>query len=265
MSSIANNVNLVIMNKYCWMSRQLRNFNDTNSIIHWSNAMFSVKALLLQPCEADTMITPLQPSAFGNASFKKHAILTFSRSNSIDFLPTVEPPHTLSQMHTSNFQPHPPSPLSIFTPRELSIQPHTPPYESPKPASKRRKTTVPPQVDCEVLPSQLSTTKLQYRTDISTTTIASRTSQPTRSNTQPLTETQVAQVKACVLRILEDKRKHGHLRWEDRHTPFWARTIVEARLDLSKHCVSRIKETVTQAVNYFYSSHGKHIPRWADR
>ena len=71
MSSIANKVNLVIMNKYCWMSRQLRNFNDTNSIIHWSNAMFSVKALLLQPCEADTLITPLQPSAFVNTSFKK--------------------------------------------------------------------------------------------------------------------------------------------------------------------------------------------------
>ena len=39
--------NAIVMNKYIWMSRQLRNFNDVGSIIHWANAMIYVKNLLL--------------------------------------------------------------------------------------------------------------------------------------------------------------------------------------------------------------------------
>ena len=41
--------NTTIMNKYLWMSRQLRNFNEAGSIINWANAMHLVKCLLIEP------------------------------------------------------------------------------------------------------------------------------------------------------------------------------------------------------------------------
>ena len=37
------------MNKYVWMSRQLRIFNDVGSIVNRANAMTYVKNLLLEP------------------------------------------------------------------------------------------------------------------------------------------------------------------------------------------------------------------------
>ena len=39
--------NVIVMNKYIWMCRQLRNFNDAISIVNWANATMHVKALLL--------------------------------------------------------------------------------------------------------------------------------------------------------------------------------------------------------------------------
>ena len=39
--------NAIVMNKYIWMCRQLRNFNDAMSIVYWANATMHVKALLL--------------------------------------------------------------------------------------------------------------------------------------------------------------------------------------------------------------------------
>ena len=107
-----------IMNKYSCMSPQFRNFNDANTIIHWSNAMLHVNTLLLQPHEADnlhTLLPPIEPAR------KSYDVLTLSHSNTLCFLPTSEPSHTLSRMHNSNFEPQPTSPLSIFKPRELSI------------------------------------------------------------------------------------------------------------------------------------------------
>ena len=145
----ATNVNSYILNKYCWMSRQLRNFNDSNSIIQWSNAMLSVKNLLLKPIEADILLsTTLSTKSANNLSNTHHA-LTISHPSSLRFLPAPEPCHSLSRTWNATFLPQRPSPLSIFTPRELSIPPHTPPDESHNPPSKRRKTILPPEVDCK--------------------------------------------------------------------------------------------------------------------
>ena len=129
------------------MSRQLRNFNDSSSIIQWSNAMLSVKNLLLQPQEADILPPTTLPAKSAKTSNTHHPF-TISRQSSICFLPAAEPCHTLSRTWNANFQPQP-SPLSTFTTRELSILPHTPPDDSYSPPIKRRKTILPPEVDCQ--------------------------------------------------------------------------------------------------------------------
>ena len=147
MMSSATNVNGYILNKYFWMSRQLRNFNDSNSIIQWTNAMLSVKKLLLQPHEADIQFPSTLPTKAANNFSNTHPALTISRPDLTSYLPAVEPCHTLSRTWNANFQPQAPSPLTVFTSRELSIPPHTPPDVSASPPSKRRKTILPPEVD----------------------------------------------------------------------------------------------------------------------
>ena len=163
--SPATNVNSYILNKYCWMSRQLRNFNDCNSIIQWSNAMLSVKNLLLHPQEADSLFPTILSTNSANTS-NTHPALTISRLGSTTFLPAAEPCHTFSRTWNADFLPQPPSPLSIYTSRELSIPPHTPPDDSLNPPSKRRKTTLPPEVDCNApkLPQRRSTENNQPTT-----------------------------------------------------------------------------------------------------
>ena len=146
--SSGTNANGYILNKYCWMSRQLRNFNDSNSIIQWSNATLSVKKLLLQPPEADIQFPSTLPTKAANTFSNTHPALTISRPGLTSYLPAAEPCHTLSRTWNANFQPQPPSPLSVYTSRELSIPLHTPPDISLNPPSKRRKTILPPEVDC---------------------------------------------------------------------------------------------------------------------
>ena len=148
MRSSATNVNSYILNKYRWMSRQLRNFNDSNSIIQRSSAMLSVKNLLLHPQEADILLPTTLPAKSANTFSNTHHPFTISRQSSLCFLPAAEPYHTLSRAWNANFQPQP-SPLSTFTTRELSILPHTPPDDSYNPPIKRRKTIFPPEVDCQ--------------------------------------------------------------------------------------------------------------------
>ena len=145
--SSGTNANGYILNKYCWMSRQLRNFNDSNSIIQWSNATLSVKKLLLQPPEADIQFPSTLPTKAANTFSNTHPALTISRPGLTSYLPAAEPCHTLSRTWNANFQPQPPSPLSVFTSRELSIPPHTPPELSASPPCKRRKTILPPRFD----------------------------------------------------------------------------------------------------------------------
>ena len=147
MSSTATNANSYIMNKYCWMSRQLRNFNDSNSIIQWANAMLSVKNLLLQPQEADVPLSTILPTNSANTLSNANHTITLSRTGSLSFPPVPEPRQTLSRTWTCNFQPQPPSPLTIFTPSEHSIPPYTPPSDSNNLPSKKRKVILPPEVD----------------------------------------------------------------------------------------------------------------------
>ena len=144
--SSATSANSYILNKYCWMSRQLRNFNDWNSILQWSNAMLSVKNLLLQPQEAYIQSPPILPTKSAITVSNTHTALTISRPSSRSYQPEAEPCHTLSRTWI-NFQPQPPSPLSVYTSRELSIPTHTPPDVSLYPPSKRRKSILPPEVD----------------------------------------------------------------------------------------------------------------------
>ena len=143
----ATDANGYILNKYCWMSRQLRNFNDSNSIIHWSNAMLSIKKLLLQPQEADIQFS----STLLTKATNTHPALTISRPSLTSYSPAAEPCHTLSRTWNANFKPQQPSPLSVFTPREVSIPPHTPPDVSASPPNKRRKTILPPEVEYNAL------------------------------------------------------------------------------------------------------------------
>ena len=52
--------NTLVMNKYLWMGRQLRNFNDAGSIINWANAMNMVKGLLLKSNDVSSL--PAHPA-----------------------------------------------------------------------------------------------------------------------------------------------------------------------------------------------------------
>ena len=145
--SSAGNANSYILNKFCWMSRQLRNFNDCNSILQWSNAMLSVKNLLLQPQETYIQSPSILPTKSAITVSNTHTALTISRRGSTSYLPAAVPGHTLSRTWITNFQPQSPSPLSVYTSRELSIPPHTPPDVSVSPPSNRRKTILPLEVD----------------------------------------------------------------------------------------------------------------------
>ena len=186
MMSSATNANSYILNKYSWMSRQLRNFNDSNSIIQWSNAMLSVKKLLLQPQEADFQFLSTLPTKAANTISNNHPELTISRPGLTNWLPAAEPCHSLSRTWNANFQPQPPSPLTICTSRELSIPPHTPPDVSASPPSKRRKTILPPEADSNAL-------ALPQRRTAENSKPTTALSAPTFSN--PLKKSQLTTIK----------------------------------------------------------------------
>ena len=181
--STAADANSYILKKYCWMSRQLRNFNDSNSIFQWSNAMLSIKNLLLQPKEDDTLFPTILSTNSANTS-NKHPALTISRLGSTTFLPAAEPCHTLSRTWNATYLPQPPSPLSIYTSRELSIPPHTPPDDSHNPPSKRRKTVLPPEVDYNAKKRRATENNLPTTAPSTNSSNIIRTSLPT-SKTMP--------------------------------------------------------------------------------
>ena len=147
MASSILNANSYVINKYCWMARQLRNLNDCNSIMQWSNAMSTVRNLLLQQDETYNRIPLINPK---QTSSRKYSI---EYPTTLSFPPTVEPSHVLTPSLTPmmNFTPQPPSPLSVHYPRWLSILPSgSPDNDLNMPPIKKRKTALPPQVDCDV-------------------------------------------------------------------------------------------------------------------
>ena len=146
MISSTGHANQILMNKYCWMAKQMRNFNDRNSIIQWSNAMMFVKNLLLDHQDTYSHHSPTTiKGSLGNPL----QVYSVSKPTTLSFQPLSKPYCILTPSSTPsvNFAPHKPSPLSLHHPYRLSIQPtSTPNYIQPPPI-KKRKTMLPPQVE----------------------------------------------------------------------------------------------------------------------
>ena len=148
MASLAAHANQTLLNKYCWMARQMRNFNDSNSIIQWSYAMLGVKNLLLQLQETDSHRTLITSKRSHCNRIHRFSV---SHPTTLSFSPITTPHRILTPSCTPslNFAPQDHSPLSIHHPRRLSIQPSpSPDYVQPPPTKKRR-TILPPQVECK--------------------------------------------------------------------------------------------------------------------
>ena len=133
--------NMLVINKYVWMGRQLWNFNNIVSIMNWANAMILVKSLLLeiQPePQSSTNTQPQSPSIIhAQHRFKgnyQHIYLTrippsiqASRSitppTAVCFKPATEKPFTRSPPRCSSYKPVKPPPLSTYTLCLLNIKP----------------------------------------------------------------------------------------------------------------------------------------------
>ena len=128
--------NKIVMNKYIWMSRQLRNFNDVGSITNWANAMLLVKGLLLDPVPArPTRInqTPSQPSSLqrtirlkANNLQRTYQERSITPPTTICLQPSKQKPLSKSPPRTSNYVPTKPSPLTIYTHCQPTISPTNP-------------------------------------------------------------------------------------------------------------------------------------------
>ena len=156
MSSSVLLSNKTLMNKYLWMSRHLRNFNDAGSIINWANAMLLVKSLLIDHLPtipvADNLQTssqqsPPQPhthyAVTANNSQRSHLERSITPPSTICFHPLEKKSLTKSPPYCSNFVPTEPTHLTIYT----HSQPTISPTNSLVPSPKRRKMTIPPAVD----------------------------------------------------------------------------------------------------------------------
>ena len=170
--------NKLIMNKYLWMSHQLRHFNDAGSIINCSNAMILVKSLLLEPLPTAT--TPVnttlstvshQPShhclsinfphmastSIAPVPLSTHASRSITPPTTICFKPTKTTPLTQSLKSCSNYLPRKTPPLTTYTHCQHVISP----TDSLPRCRKRIKLTIPPTVDYHApieVPQHISTT-----------------------------------------------------------------------------------------------------------
>ena len=172
--------NKIVMNKYLWMSRQLRNFNDVGSIINWANAMLLVKGLLLDPLPASPVFANEQPSS--QPSLPQRTIPhQFTTNNLQRIYPerSITPPTTIcfepskkkaltkSTSRCSNYVPTKPAPLTIYTIHQPTISP----TNDLSPCPKRRKIAIQPAVDYHASTSNLANSKSssQPATTITTT------------------------------------------------------------------------------------------------
>ena len=148
--------NKIVMNKYIWMSRQLRNINDVGSIINWANAMLLVKGLLFDPVPIPPAADTLQPTSprasphrttqnvFNTCNSRRpHPELSFTRPTAIRIQPSKNTVLTTSTSRCSSHIVPKPSHLTINS----HCQPTIPPTNSQAPSSKRRKISIPPAVD----------------------------------------------------------------------------------------------------------------------
>ena len=134
-------VNSLVLNKYCWMAQQLRNFNDSSSIIQWTNAMLAVKNLFLHQPET---YNPRPPAVTNQLDRNPNHIYSICKQTALSFSPTTKQLGILTPSSTSTFtfQPERPSPLSMCHPQRLSIT-----SASAEPPFKKRKTRLTPQVE----------------------------------------------------------------------------------------------------------------------
>jgi len=161
MSSSVNISNKLVMNKYVWIGRQLRNFNDVGSSINWANAMNLVKGLLLetQP-ERKAYTNPHPPSTSFLPSHHRfsthqrnifqtkiprstHSTRSITPPTTVCFKPAPKENLTQSPPRGSSYIPSKPSPLTTYT---LDV-PYLFPTDSFPQCPKRRKLTIPPSVD----------------------------------------------------------------------------------------------------------------------
>ena len=147
MSPLAANANQLLLNKFCWMARQLRNFNDSNSIIQWSNAMMSVKNLILNHQETSSYHSS-NPSK-GSYS-KSHNVYSVSLPTTLSYPPTKKRQRVLTPSSTPslNIAPQQSPNLTIHHLRRLSVHPVSTLNNIQMSRGKKRKTTLPPHVDC---------------------------------------------------------------------------------------------------------------------
>ena len=155
--------NAIVMNKYIWMCRQLRNFNDTISIVNWANATLHVKALLLDDEHASqahlhSSTTINQQSYDPDCSITSPTTICFqptpNQRPSATYIQQGNDPHrSLTPPTKISFQPTPKKPLTksparysyyvLSRPTPLTIYPHCqstiPPSDSLPPCPKRRK------------------------------------------------------------------------------------------------------------------------------
>ena len=243
--------NKLVLNKYLWMSHQLRHINDVASIIYWSNAMLFVKRLLLEPLPAvSTPTSTIPPSALRPSSqtllsisnprissinippapISNHDARSITPPTTTSFKPVKKMPLTRSLVPSPSCFPSKPSFLTTYTLCNSAVSSDTLPRQP-----KRRKLITPPSVDYNASP-----------------TIPAKPSQISES-----------QIKQAAWSVLEKHRTRGLLYWEkDLHVPVWVRRQVEEQLKISLRPSSPYKKAVVKTVNNFYYRHQKKPPNW---
>ena len=143
-----------IMNKMLWMSRNLRNLNDTLSINSWAHTMSILKSLILPPLPSAPENIP-QPSP--TQAIIPQPVRSISSPHTICFQPATTMPLTQSAPRCTINEQGKTTPLTTFTLRLPNIAS----CDSLPQLPKRRKLSVPPSVDYNastVTPLPTSTT-----------------------------------------------------------------------------------------------------------
>ena len=150
-----------IMNKMLWMSRKLRNFNDTVSISNWAHTMSILKNLLLPPLPPAPQNIPRPSPTQVNIP---EPVRSITPPHTICFQPAIKKPLTQSAPRCTINNNSKPSSLTLLTqsaPRCI-INNHSKPSplttytlclpniastDSLPQRPKRRKLSIPPSVD----------------------------------------------------------------------------------------------------------------------
>ena len=130
-----------IMNKMLWMSRNLRNFNDTVSISNWAHTMSILKNLLLPPLPPPAPQINRQPPPMQDHI--SEPVRSITPPHTICFQPAMKKPLSQSAPRCTINKYNKPSPLTTYT---LSLPNIASTDFLPQPP-KRRKLSIPPSVD----------------------------------------------------------------------------------------------------------------------